>query len=308
MLCARATPRPPASPTALGPPAHHVEKHLFQRRLAVGVDQTRRRAVLDDAARIEQDDAIGEPLNLSHVVRGEQQRRAAALRVVLELPPDPVGGVGVERGGRLIEQEKLRRVEQRLGEADAGLLAGRQFAGRAVEQILDLQIPGDIGDALGGVADAVKPGIDGQVLFDREPRRQIDIRALEIQPMRDRAAIAAHIGAEHPHLARARHHKAEQHGDGRGLARPVAAKQSHRRGLSEAEADMVDGGDGAVDLGEVAHCHGHARLGARLCDAFARRLACTIYSLIHSFAKAFRFVGIMALSPMLDFTYGRPRQ
>ena len=112
--------------------------------------------------------------------------------------------------------------------------------------------------------------------------------------MRDRAAIAAHIGAEHPHLARARHHKAEQHGDGGGLAGAVAAKQSHRRGLGEAETDMVDGGNGAIDLGEVAHRHWHARLGARLCDAFARRLACTIYFLIHSFAKAFRFVGIMA--------------
>ena len=108
-------------------------------------------------------------------------------RIILELPPDPVGGVGVERGGRLVEQKQLRRVEQRLGEADAGLLAGRQLAGRAVEQRLDLQILGDIGDALGRVGDAVEAGIDGQVLLDREPRRQIDIGALEIQPMGDRS-------------------------------------------------------------------------------------------------------------------------
>ena len=114
---------------------------------------------------IEQDDAIGEPLDLGHVVRGEQQGGAAGLGIVLELAPDPVGGVGIERGGRLVEQEKLGRVEQRLGEADARLLAGRQLAGRAIEQRLDLQILGDIGDALGRVGDAVEPGIDGEVLL-----------------------------------------------------------------------------------------------------------------------------------------------
>jgi len=80
----------------------------------------------------------------------------------------------------LQQQKKLRRVQQRLGEADAGLLPGRQFAGRAVEQLLDLQIERDMGDALDRIADAVEPGIDGQVLLDGEPRRQIDIGALEI--------------------------------------------------------------------------------------------------------------------------------
>ena len=136
------------------------------------------------------------------------------------------------------------------------------------------------------IADAVEPGIDGQVLLDGEPRRQIDIGALEIQPMRDGAAVAAHIGAEHPHLARARHHQPEQHGDGRGLAGAVAAEQRHRGPLREAEADMVDGGNGAINLGEVAHRHGRGRPGATFGDAFARRLVCAIYSLVHGFAKA----------------------
>ena len=149
-LSAPATPRPPASRAALGAPAHHVEKHFFQRLLAVGL----------------RSDAAGVPSSMmrpasSRMTRSASRSTSAMLceanssvaprlsRIMLELPPDPVGGVGVERGGRLVEQEKLRRVEQRLGEADAGLLAGRQFAGRAVEQLLDLQILGDIGDALG---------------------------------------------------------------------------------------------------------------------------------------------------------------
>ena len=106
--------------------------------------------------------------------------------------------------------------------------------------------------------------------------------------MRDRAAIAAHIGAEHPHLARARHHEAEQHGDGRGLAGAVAAKQSDRRALGEREADMVDGGDGAVNLGEVAHSTtGTLGLGARTPRRFLRaNLLTTVSSMALRCASA----------------------
>ena len=73
------------------------------------------------------------------------------------------------------------------------------------------------------------------------------------------------------HLARGRHHQAEQHGDGRGLARAVAAEQRHRRGRRQREADMVHRRDGAIGLGQVTHRHGGAHSRRRR-DASARSL------------------------------------
>ena len=94
-------------------------------------------------------------------------------------------------------------------------LLGGNGAGKTttIAMLLGLVVPssgrvtvfGDVGDAFGGVGDAVKSGIDGEVLLDREPPRKIDIGALKVQPMSDRAAIAAHILAEHRNLARTRH-------------------------------------------------------------------------------------------------------
>ena len=286
---------PAASRRRFGAAADHVEKHLFQRSPSIGRDQSGRRLVLDDAALMKQNDAVGQPLDLGHVVRREQQRRPAGLGIVLELAPHPVGGVRIERGRGLVEQEQIGRVEQGLGKPHARLLAGRQLAGRAVEQRLDLQVLGDKGDAVGGIGDAVQPGIDGQVLPHRQPRRQIDIRALEVHAIGDRAPVAADIGAEHPHLARAWHHEAEQHGDGRGLAGAVAAKQSDRGALGEGETDVVDRGDRAVNLGEVAHRGRRGRIRAH--HAGAPLPAQIANSVVHGCALRARFVGIMTVPP-----------
>ena len=54
--------------------------------------------------------------------RRADRRQAAA---------NPVGAIGIERSGRLVEQQHLRIVDQRLGHRDAGFLAGREPPGHA---------------------------------------------------------------------------------------------------------------------------------------------------------------------------------
>ena len=71
---------------------------------------------------------------------------------------------------------------------------------------------------------------------------------------------------------------------------------------------MVDGGDRAINLGEVAHRHRRSRPGATFGDAFARRLVCAICSLVHGFAAASALSELWLVSLMLDFTYGCHRQ
>jgi N-methylhydantoinase B/oxoprolinase/acetone carboxylase alpha subunit len=60
--------------------------------------------------------------------------------------PDPIGGVGIERRGRLVEQQHVRIVDQRLRQRDAGLLPGRQLAVGAVEEVAEIEIGGQFID------------------------------------------------------------------------------------------------------------------------------------------------------------------
>src|SRR4029077_14533757 len=64
--------------------ARDVEEHLFQIAAAVAVDQLRRRIVVLDSASLEHDDAVAQPLDLAHVVGGEQHGRAALATIALE--------------------------------------------------------------------------------------------------------------------------------------------------------------------------------------------------------------------------------
>src|SRR5437868_1854278 len=74
------------------------------------------------------------------VVRGEEDRGAGAVAVVFEIAAHPIAAVGIERGGRLVEQEEFGLVQQRLGERNPGLLARGQFTGWALKLGFDLQV------------------------------------------------------------------------------------------------------------------------------------------------------------------------
>ena len=63
--------------------------------------------------------------------------------------PDPVGGIGIERRRRLVQQQQLRLVDQRLRQRHAGLLPGGELAVGAVEEVVEIEIGGELLDALG---------------------------------------------------------------------------------------------------------------------------------------------------------------
>ena len=107
-----------------------------------------RAVVVLDAAALHDDDAVAQPLHLEHVVRRQQDGRAVGLAIGLEMLPDPVGGIGIERSRRLVQQQQLGLVDQRLGQRDAGLLPGGEFAIGAVEEIAEIEIGGELLDAL----------------------------------------------------------------------------------------------------------------------------------------------------------------
>ena len=71
------------------------------------------------------------------------------LAIVLQMLPDPIGGIGIERRRRLVEQQQLGLVDQRLRQRHAGLLPGGELAVGAVEEIAEIEIGGELRDAFG---------------------------------------------------------------------------------------------------------------------------------------------------------------
>ena len=94
------------------------------------------RALLDDAAVVHHDDPVGAADGGEAV--GDDDRRAVVHQPLERLLDQPLG-FGVERGGRLVEQQDRRVAQQRAGDREALALAARQpraaFAQEGVEPV-----------------------------------------------------------------------------------------------------------------------------------------------------------------------------
>ena len=104
------------------------------------------------------------------------------LAVILQMLPHPVGGIWIERGRRLVQQQQLRLVDQRLCQCDAGLLAGGEFSIGAVEEVIEIEIGRKLLDPRVQILHRVEPAENREVLPHREPHRHVDVRAFEIHP------------------------------------------------------------------------------------------------------------------------------
>ena len=89
-----------------------LEKNFVEIGAVVVGHQSPRRAGLDDAPFVHDDDLIAEPLDLFHIVRSEQYRRAMQLAILFEQTSDPIRTFRIEQRRRLIEQQQARRIEQ----------------------------------------------------------------------------------------------------------------------------------------------------------------------------------------------------
>src|SRR5439155_8834384 len=133
--------------------AGDVKENLFERLAAIASDKVGRRVVVLDAPPLHHDDALAQPLDLGHVVGGEQQSGGALLAVLFEPRAYPVGGIGVEGSRRLVEEEHIGPVDQGLGKAHARLLASRKLPGRTFKQIGEVEFVRDLCDPLLEVVD-----------------------------------------------------------------------------------------------------------------------------------------------------------
>ena len=94
-----------------------------------------RRALGDDVAAREHDDAVGEPLRLLHVVRGEQDRLPERAQVGDRLPRLAPRG-RVEAGRRLVEEDQVGVADQAQREVEPPPLAAGEVGGAVLGAVL----------------------------------------------------------------------------------------------------------------------------------------------------------------------------
>ena len=143
------------------------ESHLDDLPAHVLVDERPRRACGGDATAVHDDQAVAELLRLVHVVRRHDEGHALLLEAVQALP-DEVAGLGVEPGGRLVEDHELGPRDERPGD--------RQAPPHPARERVDLGA-GALGE-LGELEQAQRP-------FAHGTPRQVEVAAVDQEVVED---------------------------------------------------------------------------------------------------------------------------
>ena len=80
----------------------------------------------DDAALVDDDDAVAQGVGLVEVVGGEEHRGSALGAHVGDVPPQVGPGLRIEAGGGLVEEDQRRVVDEAHGDVETPLLPARQ--------------------------------------------------------------------------------------------------------------------------------------------------------------------------------------
>ena len=235
-------PQRPRREDVLG--ADHARHLHVERRREDLVD----RADLADRAVDQDRQPIAERQRLGAVVRDHDGRHAGLFQQVAQLAAQRLAGGGVQRRERLVEQEQAGPRRQRPGQGHALLLAAGELGRPAPQQrahaepLGQLPHPGGPLRSRQPVEPVAEVGRHRQVREERvlleeqsHPaglRRHVDA-ARPVEPGLLAEADEAGVGAiqpgqraQHRGLAGAR--GAEEHGDGRPLQRPPAARPDDR--------------------------------------------------------------------------------
>ena len=114
------------------------EEQLFQVVLAVPLAQFGERAFGQDVAAVHDRDPVAEPLGLAHDVRREDDALALVAQLGDRLQQRP-GHEHVEAGGRFVEDQHRRIVDDGPGDRDLLLHAGRHLRAEHVANFVHLQ-------------------------------------------------------------------------------------------------------------------------------------------------------------------------
>ena len=201
-----------------------------------------RRALGDDPAAVDDADVVGELVGLLQVLGGEEDRGA----VVVQRPhllPDRLAADRVEAGGRLVEEEHARFVDERGGEVEAALHAAGVGADAAVGgggQVDPFEQGVGAPAALGG-GDALQ----GRLQPDQLAAGHQRVERRFLQGDADRGAhrprLGDHVVAGDGGAAAGRQQQRRQHPHRGRLAGAVGAEEAVDLALLDRDVDALHG-------------------------------------------------------------------
>src|SRR5438105_2437752 len=127
------------------------------------------RALGDDLAVVDDRDTVAQRVRLVEVVRGEEHRGAALVHPP-HLVPHAGAALRIEPGGRFVEEQKLRAVDQPKPDIEPTFLPARIRAGLAVGGALELEHVDELDGALlrGRGRHAIEPALKDKLCAARD--------------------------------------------------------------------------------------------------------------------------------------------
>lgn len=236
-------------------------EHLARR---VPLDEGTRRPLGRDAPLVHDDEAVAQLLGLVHVVRRDDEGDALPLEPEEPVPQD-VPRLGVQAGGRLVEQEQLGAVDERPGDRQPSLHA----AGERLDPVLaPLHELGEVEQLVGPLTDeaarhAEEPAVGVEVLLDGQLLVEVVLLGTAAEAGADRRAVGIGVEAEDAQLAtRARRGRGD-HLHRRGLAGAVRPEEAEGLPLRHVDVDAADRDEVAEGLRQPAGTEEDLGVGGR---------------------------------------------
>ncbi len=208
------------------------------------------RSLADQLARREDPDPVADRLDLAQQVARQHDRQPTLVDQATEELEDLDDPERVDRGRRLIEDEEVGRLHERIGDPQPLPHPARVRADEVVGAAGQADLAEDLVD--GGrrlvTAEAVEPRRVAEVLASGHPLVEADGIGQVADPPLDLARLPGGIEAHDLGLAVGRLGEAEQHEDGRGLAGPVLAEEPEDLARVDREVEVVDRGQRPVLL------------------------------------------------------------
>lgn len=173
---------------------------------------------------------VAEPLDVAHVVGGQQERGPTLGAFMDEELAQPLFAQDVEADGGFVKDEQIGGVKQRRGDLGAHPLAQRELTDRGVERLAHLELFDEVLGA-GPGRDGVEP-VNGREDRERLAQRQVppQLRALsedDTDAAGQLATLADGLEPTGSHQARRRDQDAGEHLDRGGLTGPVGSDVAH---------------------------------------------------------------------------------
>ncbi|MEZ4474503.1 MAG: hypothetical protein R3F60_27680 [bacterium] len=195
--------------------AHHVAEDVL------------REARRPDAARLQEDQPVGQALGLLHVVGGQHHRHARRAQARHQLP-DRDARLGIEAGGGLVEEDHPGPVQHRPRDHQAPLVAAGQGLGLVIGELHQAELVEDLVDAARQIPDArpeVARGL-GEVALHGEVAVEGVILGADAQDPAGGVGRPGQVVAVDPHHAGVGAQEAVAHAQRRRLAGAVGPEQA----------------------------------------------------------------------------------